>query len=125
MCAARSVWTPGTFIEKRRRGFVSAVGSRARHLRIVGGVDSRLRRRSFTRRSAISSRASSSTRLLRLHERDQVERRSARTRHRSRHRSRRGSIPRRLAGVEDPEKKRTIIGHTFIDVFEARGREGG
>jgi len=24
----------------------------------------------------------------------------------------------RLAGVEDPERKRTIIGHTFIDVFE-------
>jgi hypothetical protein len=24
-----------------------------------------------------------------------------------------------LSGVEDPERKRTIIGHTFIDVFEA------
>jgi GMP synthase (glutamine-hydrolysing) len=25
----------------------------------------------------------------------------------------------KLAGVDDPEKKRTIIGHTFIDVFES------
>ena len=31
----------------------------------------------------------------------------------------------RLAGVEEPEEKRTIIGHTFIDVFEeAAGRHG-
>ncbi|MDX1390216.1 MAG: glutamine-hydrolyzing GMP synthase, partial [Acidobacteriota bacterium] len=31
----------------------------------------------------------------------------------------------RLAGVEDPEKKRITIGHTFIDVFEeAAGRYG-
>ena len=27
-----------------------------------------------------------------------------------------------LAGVEDPERKRTIIGHTFIDVFKASAR---
>ena len=32
----------------------------------------------------------------------------------------------RLAGVEDPEQKRKIIGHTFIDVFEdAAARLGG
>jgi GMP synthase (glutamine-hydrolysing) len=30
-----------------------------------------------------------------------------------------------LAGVEDPEKKRTIIGHTFIDVFEDAAAEAG
>jgi len=29
----------------------------------------------------------------------------------------------RLAGVEDPEKKRKIIGNTFIDVFEAEAAE--
>lgn len=38
----------------------------------------------------------------------------------------------RLAGVEDPEQKRKIIGHTFIEVFDreaaavkAEGRQGG
>jgi len=66
------------------------------------------------------------TGLLRLHERDQVERTfrqhmgmklvtvdaSAR-------------FLDALKGVDDPEKKRTIIGHTFIDVFEeATAREG-
>jgi GMP synthase (glutamine-hydrolysing) len=30
-----------------------------------------------------------------------------------------------LAGVEDPEKKRTIIGHTFIDVFEDAAEKVG
>jgi GMP synthase (glutamine-hydrolysing) len=30
-----------------------------------------------------------------------------------------------LAGVEDPEKKRTIIGHTFIDVFEEAAEKVG
>jgi GMP synthase (glutamine-hydrolysing) len=30
-----------------------------------------------------------------------------------------------LAGVHDPEKKRTAIGHTFIDVFEAASAELG
>ena len=31
----------------------------------------------------------------------------------------------RLAGVEDPEKKRKIIGSTFIDVFETEGEKIG
>jgi len=31
----------------------------------------------------------------------------------------------RLAGVEDPEKKRKIIGNTFIDVFEAEAKKLG
>ncbi len=31
----------------------------------------------------------------------------------------------RLAGVEDPERKRKIIGNTFIDVFEKEAREIG
>ena len=29
----------------------------------------------------------------------------------------------RLAGVEDPERKRKIIGHTFIEIFEAEARK--
>ena len=31
----------------------------------------------------------------------------------------------RLAGVSDPEKKRKIIGATFIDVFDYEAAEGG
>ena len=31
----------------------------------------------------------------------------------------------RLAGVTDPEEKRVIIGHTFIDVFEEAAQRAG
>jgi GMP synthase (glutamine-hydrolysing) len=66
------------------------------------------------------------TGLLRLHEREQVER------------TFRQHLGIRLitvdaserflaalAGVEEPEKKRTVIGHTFIDVFEAAAADVG
>jgi GMP synthase (glutamine-hydrolysing) len=66
------------------------------------------------------------TGLLRLHEREQVERTM---------RSHLGiklvvvdaseRFLSALAGVEDPEKKRTIIGHTFIDVFEDAAEAAG
>jgi GMP synthase (glutamine-hydrolysing) len=64
--------------------------------------------------------------LLRLHERDQVERTfqqhmgiklvtiDASSR-----------FLEALSGVEDPEKKRTIIGHNFIDVFEEATAKAG
>jgi GMP synthase (glutamine-hydrolysing) len=59
------------------------------------------------------------TGLLRLHERDQVEKTFRQ------HLGMRlvtvdasDRFLSALAGVEDPEVKRTIIGHTFIDVFE-------
>ena len=66
------------------------------------------------------------TGLLRLHEREQVER------------TFRANLGVRLvtidatdrflgalAGVEEPEEKRRIIGHTFIDVFEDAAKEAG
>ncbi len=66
------------------------------------------------------------TGLLRMHERDQVERTfranlgidlvTVRAEDR---------FLGALAGVDDPEKKRTIIGHTFIDVFEEAAEKVG
>jgi GMP synthase (glutamine-hydrolysing) len=66
------------------------------------------------------------TGLLRLHEREQVERTF---------RANLGvhlvtidaseRFLTALKGVEDPEKKRTAIGHTFIDVFEDAAAEAG
>ena len=66
------------------------------------------------------------TGLLRLHEREQVERTfrahlgidlvTVRAEDR---------FLDALAGVEDPEQKRKIIGHTFIDVFEDAAADVG
>jgi GMP synthase (glutamine-hydrolysing) len=64
--------------------------------------------------------------LLRLHEREQVEttfRRHLGIDLRVVDASER--FLSRLAGVTDPERKRTIIGHEFIDVFEAEARRVG
>ena len=66
------------------------------------------------------------TGLLRLHEREQVERlmglhlgiKLVTVRAEERFLT-------ALAGVEEPERKRKIIGHTFIDVFEDAAAEAG
>src|SRR5690606_15211229 len=66
------------------------------------------------------------TGLLRLHEREQVERtfrahmgiKLVTMRAEDR-------FLNALAGVSDPEQKRKIIGHTFIDVFEDASRDVG
>src|SRR5690606_34498998 len=66
------------------------------------------------------------TGLLRLHERDQVERtfrahlgiNLVTVRAEERFLS-------ALAGVDDPERKRMIIGHSFIDVFEDAAKDVG
>jgi len=66
------------------------------------------------------------TGLLRLHEREQVERTMGK------HLGMKLITVRAedrfidgLAGVDDPEQKRRIIGHTFIDVFEDAAAEAG
>ena len=103
-------------------------GQRARDLRIVRRRRLRCRRGAGASRNrrSVSRAFSSIPDCSGLHEREQVERTfrqhmgiklvtvdaSAR-------------FLDALAGVEDPEKKRTIIGHTFIDVFEEAAADAG
>ena len=75
VCGARPSWTPGTFIDEETARIRARVGTRASSADCPAASTRPWRQRWCTRRSAISSRASSSTPgLLRLHERDQVER---------------------------------------------------
>ena len=66
------------------------------------------------------------TALLRAGERERMEAVFAGT---TRHRAHRGGrlalFLERLDGVTDPEQKRRIIGHTFIEVFEQQAKQGG
>ena len=120
ICHATPSWTPGAFIEDHVERIRALVGGRKVICGLSGGVDSSVAAALVHR--AIGDQLTCvfvDTGLLRLHEREQVERMfranmgmnlvtidaSAR-------------FLAALAGIEDPERKRKAIGHTFIDVFE-------
>ncbi|HVF40947.1 MAG TPA: glutamine-hydrolyzing GMP synthase [Gemmatimonadaceae bacterium] len=119
-CRADASWTAGAFIQTEIEKVTATTGKANIICGLSGGVDSAVA--AALVHKAVGDRLTCifvDTGLLRLHERDQVEKTfrqhmgmklvtiDAADRFLS-----------ALAGIEDPEKKRTIIGHTFIDVFE-------
>ena len=127
VCRCEPTWTPGQFIEDEMRTVRETVGSSHVICGLSGGVDSSVAAALVHR--AIGDQLTCifvDTGLLRLHERDQVERTF---------RSHLGvqlvvvDASQRfldaLAGVEEPEQKRRISGHTFIDVFEEAAADAG
>jgi len=128
VCKAEPTWTAGAFIEEEIMRIRKAVGKSRVICGLSGGVDSSVAAALVHR--AIGDQLTCifvDTGLLRLHEREQVERTF---------RAHLGielitidsekRFLNALTGVEDPEKKRKVIGHTFIDVFEeAAAKVGG
>ena len=127
VCGAQPSWTPGAFIEEETARVRERVGEAKVICGLSGGVDSAVAAALVHR--AIGDQLTCifvDTGLLRLHERDQVERTfranlgidlvTVRAEKR---------FLDALRGVEDPERKRTIIGHTFIDVFEDAAAQVG
>ena len=121
ICHAQPSWTPGAYIDAEVEKIRRLVGSSRVICGLSGGVDSSVAAALVHR--AIGDQLTCvfvDTGLLRLHEREQVERTF---------RANLGielvtvDASKRfldaLAGIEEPEQKRTAIGHTFIDVFEA------
>ncbi len=124
---ATASWTPSAFVATHIASIRERVGTSRVIAGLSGGVDSAVAAALVHR--AVGDQLTCifvDTGLLRRGERDQVERTFRRHL----------NIPLvtvdaesrfldALAGVEDPEAKRRIIGHTFIDVFEeaARGVE--
>lgn len=120
VCGVTASWTPSSFVERE----VEEIRARVRDARAIcglsGGVDSSVAAALVHR--AIGDQLTCifvDTGLLRLNERAHVE---------QTFRAHMGidlitvhaadRFLDALAGVEDPERKRKIIGHTFIDVFE-------
>ncbi len=127
VCGATPDWTPGHFIDDEVRKIRATVGDRAVICGLSGGVDSSVA--AALVHKAIGDQLTCifvDTGLLRLHEREQVERTM---------RQHLGiklvvidaseRFLTALAGEGDPEKKRKIIGHTFIDVFEDAAAAAG
>jgi GMP synthase (glutamine-hydrolysing) len=127
VCGATPSWTPGAFIEDEVTKIRALVGDAQVICGLSGGVDSSVAAALVHR--AIGDQLTCvfvDTGLLRLHEREQVERTmrthlgiklvtvDASTRFLS-----------ALEGVDDPEAKRRAIGHTFIDVFEEATANAG
>jgi len=120
ICHAEPSWTPGAFVESEVAKVRQLVGSSRVICGLSGGVDSSVAAALVHR--AIGDQLTCvfvDTGLLRLHEREQVER------------TFRANLGIKLvtvdaskrfldalAGIAEPEQKRTAIGHTFIDVFE-------
>jgi GMP synthase (glutamine-hydrolysing) len=120
VCNAEASWTPGAFVAEEVERIRNLVGRSRVICGLSGGVDSSVAAALVHR--AIGGQLTCifvDTGLLRLHEREQVERTF---------RANLGitlitidaedRFLKALAGVDDPEQKRKIIGHTFIDVFE-------
>jgi len=127
VAGCRPTWTAGAFIEETVQSIRDQVGSGTAICGLSGGVDSSVAAVLVHR--AIGDRLTCifvDHGLMRKHEREQVERmfRS--------HYDMNLVVEEvqelflgRLEGVTDPERKRTVIGNTFIEVFEeTAAREG-
>ena len=127
ICKAAPSWTTGAYIETEVAKIAKEVGEAKVVCGLSGGVDSAVAAALVHR--AIGDQLTCifvDTGLLRLNEREQVEKTF---------RQHMGiklitidaseKFLSALAGVTDPEKKRTIIGHTFIDVFEQASDDEG
>jgi GMP synthase (glutamine-hydrolysing) len=127
ICKATPDWTPGSFVDREIAKIRELVGDKHVICGLSGGVDSSVAAALVHR--AIGDQLTCifvDTGLLRLGEREQVEKTfkahlgiklvTIRAEQR---------FMDALAGEAEPEKKRKIIGHTFIDVFEDAAAAAG
>lgn len=123
ICHARKVWTMSRFIEREVENIRSKVGHHRVLCAVSGGIDS-------TVAAALATKAVSKNLigifvdngLLRLNERRDVERILGK-RINLKVIDARSQFLSRLEKIRQPEKKRKIIGHEFIQIFEKEARK--
>ena len=125
ICGCEGLWTPASIIEDAVESIRRTVGTDKVLLGLSGGVDSSVVAALLAR--AIGDQLTCvfvDHGLLRLHEGDQVMAMFARNMGLRVMRVRAESeFLRKLKGVGDPERKRKIIGRTFIEVFERKAAQ--
>ncbi|RME66772.1 MAG: glutamine-hydrolyzing GMP synthase, partial [Verrucomicrobia bacterium] len=127
VCGCTGDWSMADFIEESVRKIRETVGDGRVILGLSGGVDSSVAAALIHR--AIGRQLTCifvDNGLLRLHEREHVIDLYRRNFHLNVKVARAGSLfLKKLKGVTDPERKRKIIGRTFIKVFEDSLRSVG
>ena len=121
VCGASGDWSSASFIEEKIRDIRARVGDGHVILGLSGGVDSSVA--AVLLHEALGDQLTCifiNNGLLRAGEWEQVQRTFRDHYHiRLKAVDATDTFLDRLAGVEDPERKRKIIGRTFIEVFEA------
>jgi GMP synthase (glutamine-hydrolysing) len=127
VCGVSEAWDRGSFVHELIDSIRERVGGHRVLCAVSGGVDSTVAATLVER--AVGDRLTAvfvNNGRLRQHEAEEVVHRLGNLLH--------GHVVSvdaseifldRLAGIADPEHKRRVIGHTFIDVFETTAREHG